>query len=120
LEGKDERLFQTSNLKPQTFSKEQWSALWSAWKDRGKRIEIKDHFVVNGYANGWIVPVGQVTGQRLKVKGEENTIDFQIVLEFKPQRLFEIGLLISGITLLGCIGYLGYDFRRRRKNKQTV
>jgi hypothetical protein len=115
LEGKDERLFQTSNLKPQTFSKEPWSALWTAWKDRGKMVEIKDHFVVNGYANGWIVPVGQVTGQRLKVKGEENTIDFQIVLEYRPQRLFEIGLIISAATLLGCIGYLGYDFRKRRK-----
>ncbi|MBI4654815.1 MAG: hypothetical protein HY752_07475 [Nitrospirae bacterium] len=44
--------------------------------------------------------------------------DFQIVLEFKPQRLFEIGLLVSGITLLGCVGYIGYDFRKRRQLKR--
>lgn len=125
LEARDERaetslqpqasnlLPPTSNLKPQTFSKEPWSALWSAWKDRGKMVEIKDHFVVNGYANGWIVPIEQmleVRGKRLEV-GE----NFEIVLEFKPQRLFEMGLLISGTTLLGCLGYLGYGWGRRKK-----
>lgn len=89
--------------------KEPWSALWSAWEDRGNRVEIKDHFVVNGYANGWIVPAGQ-----FRVKGK-NGEDFEIVLEYKPQRLFEMGLLISGATLLGCVGYLGFGFMRRRK-----
>ncbi|HDZ00220.1 MAG TPA: hypothetical protein ENH52_01975 [Nitrospirae bacterium] len=79
------------------------SALWSAWKDRGNRLELKEHFVVNGYANGWIVPIKQ--------KSE----DFQIVLEFVPQRLFEAGLIVSAITLLGCIGYLGAGSRRQRK-----
>lgn len=78
---------------------EPWSALWSAWRDRGKRVEIDDHFVVNGYANGWSVPGG---------RGE----DLQIVLEYKPQMLFEAGLLISGATLFGCMGYLAY----RRKD----
>ena len=40
---------------------------------------------------------------------------FQIVLEYKPQRLFEVGLFISGLTLVGCLGYLGYDFGRRKR-----
>ena len=98
---------------------EPWSALWSVLKDRDKRIEIKDHFVVNGYANGWIVPAGQfkVQSSRFKVE-EKDQQDFQIVLEYKQQRLFEIGVLISAATLLGCIGYLGYGFvRKRRKNE---
>jgi hypothetical protein len=96
-----------------------WSALWSAWEDRGNRIEIKDHFVVNGYANGWIVPAGQFKVQCPKLKVEENGGDFQIVLEFKPQRSFEIGLLISSTTLLGCIGYLGYDWCRKKKGRTS-
>jgi hypothetical protein len=78
--------------------------LWSAWKDKG-RIEVKDHFVVNGYANGWIVDQSAIGDRQ----------SFEMVLEFKPQRLFEIGLMISGLTLLGCIGYLGYDFARKKK-----
>ena len=95
---------------------EPWSALWSAWMDSENRIEIKDHFVVNGYANGWIVPVEQfrVSGSEFRVQ-DNNWENFEIVLEYKPQRLFEVGLLISTTTLLGCIGYLGYGWRRGRK-----
>jgi hypothetical protein len=93
---------QSSKLKAQI--ERSWSALWSAWKDKG-RIEVKDHFVVNGYANGWIVDQSAIGDRQ----------SFEMVLEFKPQRLFEIGLMISGLTLLGCIGYLGYDFARKKK-----
>jgi len=106
---------------------EPWSALWSAWRDRGERVEVKDHFVVNGYANGWIVDPSAVGSQQSAVGGRQSegqsavrgTVgsrqSFEIVLEYKPQRLFEIGLMISGLTLLGCMGFLGYDFVRRRK-----
>ncbi len=80
---------------------ESWSALWSALKDRGERVEVLDHIVVNGYANGWIVDTG----------GDS---DFQIVLEFSPQRLFEAGVLVSALVLIGCVGYWGYGCRRRR------
>jgi len=99
------------------WQEEPWSALWSAWKDKGNRTEIKGHFVVNGYANGWIVPINQLKVENLKLKGEGQNSgeDFQIVLEFKPQRLFEAGLLVSAITLTGCLGYLGYDLIRRKK-----
>ena len=102
---------------------EPWSALWSAWKDGGKRIEIKDHFVVNGYANGWIVNPSIVSSRQSAVDSQRSAVgsqqSFEIVLEFKPQRLFEIGLIISMTTLFGCIGYLGYGWgRRRKKNSQ--
>ncbi len=118
IRQKSEIRSQKSEEKQQTV--EPWAALWSAWKDRGNRIEIKDHFVVNGYANGWIVPVKQDSGFQMPdsgIKGKNIGEDFQIVLEFKPQRLFEIGLIVSATTLLGCIGYLGYDWRRRKKRK---
>ena len=92
--------------KPDTQGIEPWSALWSAWEDRGNRSEIKEHFVVNGYANGWVVPIKQKSDKEQ---------DFQIILEFLPQRFFETGLLISAITLFGCIGYLGFCLRRQRK-----
>ncbi|MBU2592603.1 hypothetical protein KKD61_04050, partial [Patescibacteria group bacterium] len=36
--------------------------------------------------------------------GQEN---YELVVEFSPQRLFYIGLVISLTTLLGCLGYLG-------------
>ncbi|MCF6149649.1 MAG: hypothetical protein E3K37_13430 [Candidatus Kuenenia sp.] len=94
---------------------EHWSALISAWRDKGRRIELTEHQMVNGYANGWYVPVGQkaeVGGQRSEDDGGISG-DFQIVLEYKPQRLFEIGVLISGITFVSCIGYLCWGGIRR-------
>ena len=43
----------------------------------------------------------------------------RIVLEYWPQRLFEIGVVISSATLLGCLSYLAWDgwrgWRRKRK-----
>ena len=92
-------------LGKETGTTERWSALWSAWKDRGKRVPLNDHFTVNGYANAWYVPK---TGQ------------YTITLEFWPQRLFELGLLISGFTLLGCFSYLGYDVIKRRSRRNRV
>jgi len=70
--------------------------------------------MVNGYANGWIVPVGQfrVSSSEFRVKDAQ---DFEVVLEYKPQRLFEIGLLVSGTTLFGCIIYWGYHYSNKKK-----
>ena len=71
-------------------------------KERGRRTELTDHYLVNAYANGWYVPK---TGQ------------YRIVLEYWPQRLFEIGVIISVTTLLACLSYLAYDGWRSWKKK---
>ncbi len=42
----------------------------------------------------------------------DKTGDLDIVIRYKPQDWFEIGLAISALTFLGCIGYLVYDWRR--------
>jgi hypothetical protein len=46
--------------------------------------------------------------------------DIELVIEFVPQRWFYVGLLISGATLLSCIGYLGYDFVRRKSRSKVI
>ncbi|MCX6717244.1 MAG: hypothetical protein NTU76_01025 [Candidatus Taylorbacteria bacterium] len=48
----------------------------------------------------------------------DGSIDVELTLYFKPQSYFYLGLIISGVTLLGCLGYLGYDFVKRRKRKE--
>jgi len=95
-------------------SKEPWSALVNAWKDRENRIELKDHFIANGYANSWWVPV-EINSPR----GEFSPKSFEIILEFKPQRLFEVGALISLLTFICCLSYLIYDSIKRVRLKKA-
>jgi hypothetical protein len=77
------------------------SSLWDTWFK--KPLPENKHFLVNGYANSWWI---------------EKQGDYEIVLEFWPQRLFYIGLMISGITLLFCLGYLVWQPLRRRIAKR--
>jgi hypothetical protein len=76
------------------------SALLTWLIERNHRQEITNHYIVNGFANGWHVPE---TGRHT------------IVLEYTPQRLFEFGALISLFTLLFCVTYLVRDWNRRRR-----
>ena len=39
---------------------------------------------------------------------------------FMPVKQLNSGLLISGITIISCLSYLGYDLVRRRKNKSNL
>lgn len=53
----------------------------------------------------------------------QSRYDIEFVIEFWPQRWFYVGLLISGTTLAGCLGYLGYEgirCLRRRMYARTL
>jgi hypothetical protein len=71
------------------------------------KADIKEHYLVNGYANGWYVEPGKLG------LGE----NFTLILYFWPQSLFYLGLGISGITFIGCIGYLVKTGIRRKQKK---
>ncbi len=89
----------------------QWSALGTAFMQKNARTEVNEHQMVNGYANGWWVDIGSIQ----KEKGE--LVTFQMILEYKPQQLFELGVAISSMTLLLCITYLFREFIKKRKKK---
>jgi len=80
---------------------EAYDPLWEArvYKD-GKLVEkvrsIPIYSVINGF---WINETGNL----------------EIVIRHTPQDWFELGLKISGLTFISCIGYLFYDWRRERK-----
>lgn len=105
--------------------------IWETWFQ--KPIENNDnHLIANGYANSWVIDTEKIcvvdsrspirVEDRLRgndnnscVKNPDGTYDFEIIVEFWPQRLFYLGLFISGMTLFGCIVFLGYDWKKRRK-----
>lgn len=75
------------------------SGLLSSWS----RVEIDQHHLVNGYANGWYV---------------ENPGEYTIALEYAPQGLLEAGLAISVSTLLACITYFIVSAVRERRARR--
>lgn len=69
-----------------------------------KSIPEENHLVVNSYANAWYIdPQKLGTGE-----------NFSITLYFKPQFYFYIGLIISGLTFIGCIGYLLWNLQKKK------
>ncbi len=69
-----------------------------------KPIPEERHYLVNGYANSWYITP----------EDSEGAEDYDVIIEFQPQRLFYIGLFVSGITLIGCLGYLGITMLKRK------
>jgi ubiquinone/menaquinone biosynthesis C-methylase UbiE len=67
--------------------------------------------LANGYVNAWYIDQAQID------KNGDGV--FTISLYFHPQNLFYIGLLISGMTFVACVGYLAYDWKFR-KNKRDI
>jgi hypothetical protein len=52
----------------------------------------------------------------------DGSIDVELTLYFKPQSYFYLGIIISGTTLILCLGYLGYTFyhKRKKNSKFTI
>lgn len=75
------------------------------------------HFKLNGYANGWTVDPAYIKNNYSKDYYRENpdgSLDVNLTIYFKPQSYFYIGLTISGLTLLTCVGYGVYLLKRKQ------
>lgn len=87
--------------------------IWNTWFK--KPLPEENHLMANGYANSWFVDLGEVKKSGKYIENPDGSIDFELIVEFWPQRLFYLGLGISGLTLLGCIGYLGFSLVKSKK-----
>lgn len=68
--------------------------------------------------NEWVLDVSTIkkTLPRNSYRiNRDGSIDVDLVVYFKPQSYFYLGLIISVLTLLSCIGYLIWDWQKRRK-----
>ncbi|MCX6794950.1 MAG: carbohydrate binding domain-containing protein [Candidatus Falkowbacteria bacterium] len=89
--------------------------IWDTWFKNP--LPEENHLMVNGYANSWVVETEKICKENPDkcIKNSDGTYDFELVIEFWPQRLFYLGLGISGATLLLCLGYLVYNWGIRKK-----
>ena len=86
--------------------KSSWLNSWLPL-ERPDTIPASQHFNVNDFQNGWYVDVDNLCKQKgLCDKNRDGTYDIKLVAEFAPQKWFNIGLIISTLTLLGCLGTL--------------
>lgn len=83
-----------------------------------KSITEDLHFEVNSYGNSWWIDIEDLCkNDEVCRKNEDGTFDIELIIENKMLKWLYIGLLISGTILTGYVGYLGYDWRKRRKKK---
>lgn len=87
------------------------------WRLYFQGSRLGDHVVVNGYANAWVVdPSDLCSGHPGQCAGSaQDGYDLSFEMEFWPQRLFYLGLGISGITVLLSIAYASFFGIRRRR-----
>lgn len=83
----------------------------------------KSHEIIFDYANQWSIDPEYIKNNLPVDSWEENSdgsISFTLMLYYKPQAYFNLGLIISGITLIGFFGYFGFDFYRRKKRNIEI
>jgi hypothetical protein len=85
-----------------------------------KPIFDSSHYLVDDYANGWTIDpnyIKQNFDPSDYKMNSDGSIDIDLTLYFKPQSYFYVGLIVSGVTLVVCLGYLGWEVGRRRQGK---
>jgi len=87
-----------------------------------KPILDDTHKMVNDYANQWTIDPDYIKAnfnksyyqQICEVENPDGSIDVELILYFKVQSYFYLGLAISGIVLIFCAGYLIFTVVKKR------
>jgi hypothetical protein len=79
-----------------------------------------NHFKNDATLNSFYLDPAQICSGNKCERNSDGSYNLELTLYFKPQSYFYLGLIISGVTLFGCLGYLGWDWVRRRKRKKKI
>ncbi len=75
------------------------------------------HIPANGYANSWLINPGKFCQQYSCVKNSDGSYDFELVMEFWPQRLYYIFGFVTLLTLATSLGFLLRNIIRKNNGK---
>jgi len=84
---------------------ETFNSGWRVYKRQGDKVVAianNKHHKINGYSNGWVIPVDETN----------HGATSKLIVEFWPQKLLIIGTYLSTVSLLICSGFL---FLNRKK-----
>ncbi len=90
-------------------------SIYETWFE--KHLSDNFHWKVNGFANSWWIKLDDIKKTGNYLKGDDGSIDFELIIDFWPQRLLYAGYFISGSTVLTCLLLLFYF--RRNSNPKT-
>ncbi len=89
-------------------------------------IDENNHLMANGYANSWVLnpaEICQEKGTDGKPAGKENgfciknpdgTYDFELVIEFSPQKNLVILQVLALVIFLGCVALLAMGYQKNK------
>lgn len=89
---------------------------WENWFKK-PTVGEENHFVANGYANGWIIDTNSACHDQCQ-KNSDGTFDLEFSIEFSRQKNYYLGILVSSVTSIILIGYLVFIYRRKKGNGQ--
>lgn len=87
------------------------------WNKDVIELPEENHLMANGYANSWIIDTNEVckvqseklpSDDSFCIKNSDGSYDFEIIVEFWPQRLYYLGCIISITTLIFCLLWMGF------------
>lgn len=101
--------------------------IWETWfRKNALPIAEKEHLLANGYANSWMINPGEICRPSDQCrKNPDGSYDLELVVEFWPQRIFYLTIMLNSIALLGSILYLLSDLiykkiKTHRPNKLCI
>ncbi len=113
---------------------ESYNPLWKIRVDEGSGLRTmspipkpatlaeKYHLKLNDFENGWYIDPAVLCAKQSAncARQADGSYTMNLVIEYGAQRWFNAGTVISIVTLGTCIGYAGYDWRRRRHRAKTT
>jgi len=77
-------------------------------------INEADHFKANTFANAWLIDPEKIKKTGQFRKHEDGSIDFELVIVYRPERRYLTGFYSSWALLVVGFGFLGMRALRRR------
>lgn len=93
---------------------EGWNAQYKTKNNTYIEIDKGYQIMANGFANAWEINIEKIN----LYKDVNNNYTFRF--KFKPQKSFFASQMVTIFAVLTCLGYLGYDFMRRKSRSKVI